>query len=331
MAVVGSSLPTLADLQRMRDPNGQFLRIVNSLAKASPIVQDAVWKEANGDTGHTVGTQLSLPSVGWTSINEGVPRSKASTGQYTEPMGLLTGQMAIDRKLVDMNGGAEYRARQEEPWAQAFRHELETTFFYGDPTTAPKKPGGMAPRLDTISGGTHANQIVPVVTGASGSDQTSIWLVGWGEDKVYCTYPRGSMAGLKRTDIGLQMINDAGGTNQYSAYITEFEWKLGFVVEDYRYLVRCPNADTGSGLTATGTTILDAMLKAANRIQSTEDCKPVFYVNRTIREYLMLQARTAVASATLRFEDIAGRPQLTAHGIPVRLSEHLLNTESTVA
>jgi hypothetical protein len=79
--------------------------------------------------------------------------------------------------------------------------------------------------------------------GGTGSVNTSVWLVVWGEKTVFGIFPKGSKAGLFHEDLGLIDAFDANN-NRYRAYADHWQWKNGLVVKDWRYVVRICNVDT---------------------------------------------------------------------------------------
>ena len=59
-------------------------------------------------------------------------------------------------------------------------------------------------------------------SGASGNDQTSIWLICWGPQTAFGIFPKGSQAGIKFKDLGTQLWDDGTG-KKFEAYVSS--WK----------------------------------------------------------------------------------------------------------
>jgi hypothetical protein len=168
----------------------------------------------------------------------------------------------------------------------------------------------------------------------------SAWLVGWGSNTIHGIFPKGSMAGLQHEDLGIDDVDDADG-NPFRAYKDLFQWDNGLVVADWRYAVRIANiqvaalvAGSGTQATTASTNIIKLMSRATDHLPSLTNCKPVFYVNRTLASHLKVMA-LATSSSSLAVQpalDQFGRniQQLTFLGIPVRLVDVLVNTESRV-
>ena len=88
------------------------------------------------------------------------------------------------------------------------------------------------------------------------------------------------------------------------------------------------NLVANSGSQADLTTL---MIKATYRIINRGLGRPVFYVNRTVGEFLDIQQRSAVANGgQLSYQVVDGQPVLSFRGIPIRLVDQLLLTEARV-
>jgi hypothetical protein len=68
-------------------------------------------------------------------------------------------------------------------------------------------PDGLAQHpLDFGSGSYYVRLRAWDDAGGTSSNNTSIWLVGWGENQVFCTFPKNSKAGLTHTDNGMDVL-----------------------------------------------------------------------------------------------------------------------------
>jgi hypothetical protein len=329
MATINNTNLSLLDYAKRKDPNGAIANVVEMLSQSNAILQDAVFKEGNLETGHTFTSRTGLPSVGWRRYNEGVAASKSKTDQVTETCGMAEGNSIVDVKLANIGGNAPaFRTSEDMGFVQSFNKEMETGMFYHSTKTAPEKFMGLSPRLDSTSN-TGGSQIIKADSGASGSDQTSAWLVCWGDESVFGIFPKGSKAGLDHHDMGEQLWKDANN-NPYRAYVTNWSWQIGLCVKDWRQLVRIANIDTGN-LVATTDTVITSFVKAYHQIQNPKLGRLVYYCNRTVGTYLHLQALNNTKNSTLTIEQIGGQPVLMFMGIPVRTSDALLNTEAVIS
>lgn len=336
MAALNTQLPTLLDHATRMDPNGAIASIVEALTQNNAFLEDAVFLEGNLPTGHVFTSRTALPSVsaGWRRFNEGIDPGKSRTDQVTETTGMLEALSAVDVELAGLNGNeAAFRASEDKAFLQSLNNEVETGLIYHNNTLNPERFMGFAPRL-AATANAGGNQIVKCHSAASGNDQTSMWLVCWGPETVFGIYPKGTQAGIKVTDMGKQIWTDSN-SKRFLAYVTNWNWKIGLCVRDFRYLVRIANIDTGT-LTAAGgggeteDTLVPSMIKAYAKLKDTKTGRAVFYCNRTVYTYLWLQARNFVKNATITIDMVEGKPILKFQGIPVRMTDAIVNTESPV-
>lgn len=332
-AVGGTSL-TLLDAAKRRDPNGMPAKIAELLTKTNEILIDMPWVEGNLPTGHRTTVRTGYPTASWRKLNQGVPNTKSTTAQIDEACAMMQERSIHDQKLVDMqNNPAAFRLSESMPHIDSMNQKMADTLFYGSTITEPESFLGLAPRFDdvpTTSGGAQ-NKVNVIDAAGTGSDNTSIWLIGWGENSVHGIYPQNTQAGLKHTDRGIQRVLD-GSNNAYEAYEDKWEWDCGLCVRDWRYLVRICNIDV-SDLTynaATGAALLRLMTRAKYRMQSLSGVKLAWYANRTVCSFLEQQITEKVASSSLTMSQIGDSQVMNYAKIPVRLCDALLDTEGRV-
>jgi hypothetical protein len=332
MATVGNTFPTMLDIAKRMDPDGSISSIVEALVKYNPILEDLAWKEGNLPTGHRFTSRTALPGLTWRRFNQGVAKSKSLTEQNDETCGILEGFSQVDEDLAALNGNeVAFRASEDLSFLQAMNLEVATGLFYHSVVNTPEKFQGLTPRLNATAGNPASAQIIKADPTASGTDQTSIWLVGWSPDTIFGIFPKGSQAGLKQEDLGKQLVADAAGNN-FVAYTTKWQWKMGLCVRDFRYIVRICNIDTGvwkADLSA-GADIVLAMLDAYAGIFEMNTVNPVYYMNR--QTYSMLNKQLAKKGSVnlLEYIDRGGRRIPSFYGIPIRIVDAITLTESTV-
>lgn len=325
MAEVGNKL-NLVDVAKMLDPSGNIGPVAEILNESNPIIEDIPWKEGNLPTGHRIIRRATVPTPTWRKLNEGVTDTKATTLQVDETCGMLEAYCTVDKKIADLNGNtASFRAGQDKAHIEGMSQEFADTLFYGDASSAPEEFNGLSPRLDTI--GTYV-----LDGGGSGSDNTSIYLVGWGP--VYGIFPRASKAGLDMEDKGQVTVGDA--TNgYYEGYRTHYVWESGLAVEDTRYLIRLANIDA-SDLATYGATsdssinLIQYMIRMQNLLPNMAACRPVFYVNRTVKTWLDIMVQDK-HNVYLTMNDYAGRPTTFFRGIPVKQCDAITDSETAIS
>jgi hypothetical protein len=207
--------------------------------------------------------------------------------------------------------------------------ELAQTLIYGNAGLAPEEFTGLAPRYSSLSAG-NAENIVDA--GGVGSDNTSIWLVSWGEETVHGIFPKGSKAGLVHEDFGEVTVEVTAGVagNRMRALQERYQWKAGLVVKDWRYIVRIANIDYSDLIGATPADLVDFM-EAADEIIPNDLGRRVFYMNRRARRILRKIARTDVtAGGGLTFDNFEGKRILMFGETPIRRVDAILGTEARV-
>ena len=338
MATLSTSNLTLAAWAKRTDPEGRIPVIAELLSQTNEILTDCVFKEGNLPTGDRVVIRTGLPTVYWRALNQGIPSSKSTTAQVDEACGILEARSEVDKDLALLNGNtAQFRLSEDVAFLEAMNQTQATTLFYGNPATDPKQFLGLATRYSSSTAGNGQNVLK---AGGSGSDNTSIYLVVWGDNTVYCPFPKGSQAGLMHEDLGEQTVYD--GSNRLQAYATRYQWKNGLVVKDWRYVVRICNVDVGDLMTQSGTqevgdstAIIKLMSRALYRIPNMAMGRAAFYMNRTVHSGLAIQAMDRSQYVLKVNEAVSqfGTPYswLSFQGVPLRCCDAILNTESLVS
>lgn len=333
MALLTSGQATLADWAKRLDPTGKPAKIAELLSQTNQILEDAVFMEGNLPTGHRLVIRTGLPAVYWRSINQGIPVSKSTTAQVDEACGMLEARSHIDVELYKLNGSKdEFRLTEDFAFLEAMNQAQASTMFYGNPSSDPRQYLGLAPRYGTISGAGNAQNIIDA--GGTGSNNTSIYLVVWGENTVFCPFPKGTMAGLEHRDLGELHVPDASG-NYYQALASLYNWKNGLAVKDWRYVVRICNINTANLVAETSAAdLIKLMSRALDRIPNMGAGRAAFYMNRTVFEMLRIQAlnksNTALAVQPALDQFGTAANWSTFQGVPLRKVDQLLNTEARV-
>lgn len=324
----------LMDWAKRLDPEGKIPVIVELLSQTNEILTDMLWKEGNLPTGERITVRTGLPTVAWRLLNAGTAPSKSTTAQIDEQTGMLEAWSEVDKDLAELNGNtAEFRLSEAQAFIEAMNQEMASTLFYGNSGTAPEEFTGLAVRYSDLS---SANNSQNVLSGSgAGSDNSSVWLVCWGQNTVFGVFPKGSKAGLMHEDLGLVTVEVTAGVagNRMRAYQDHWQWKAGIALKDWRYVVRICNIDI-SNLVAKSSAadLTELMIKAMHRIPNLSLGKPVFYMNRTCIQMLDIQRRDDIISGGgLKWETVDGKLIPFFRGIPVRTVDALTEAEATVS
>ncbi|MGH8810368.1 MAG: major capsid protein [Advenella sp.] len=326
MAVKSTTALTLADWGKRVDPEGKIDKVTELLSQTNPILTDMLYVEGNLPTGHRTTVRTGLPIATWRLLNYGVPKSKSTTAQVTDSCGMLETYSEVDKSLADLNGNtSEFRLSEDTAFLEAMNQSMASTIFYGDTSVNPSQFMGMSSRYSSLSAG-NAQNIIDA--GGTGTDNSSIWLIVWGQNTVHGTFPKGQKAGLQHQDLGEQTLQDGNG-GQYQGYRSHYKWDNGLVVRDWRYAVRIANIDVSDLDATTPVNIIKLMIKAVHRIPNRGMGKPVFYMTRTLNEYLDIQSLDK-ASLALSVKETEGEFWTTFRNIPIRETDALLETEARV-
>jgi len=333
MATLATGALTLADWAKRLDPDGKVPAVAELLSQSNEILEDAVFQEGNLPTGHRVIIRTGLPTAYWRSINQGIPTSKSTTAQVDESIGMLEAYAKVDKDLALLNGNTNaFRMSEDSAFLEAMNQAQAQTLLYGNPATDPRQYLGLAPRYGAISGAGNAQNVLDA--GGVSTNNTSIYLVVWGDNTTFCTFPKGSKAGLAHDDQGELVVYDAN-SNPYQAFQTHYQWKNGLVVKDWRYVVRICNINTANLVAESAAAdLIKLMSRALDRIPNLGMGRPAFYMNRTVYSMLRIQALNKsqnvldINSGLNQF----GTPTSwnTFEGVPLRRVDQILNTESRV-
>jgi hypothetical protein len=338
-ATLGASVHTLSDYAKRLDPNGKIAAIIEMLGQRNEMLEDMMWKEGNLVTGERTTVRTGLPTVAWRLLNQGVQPSKSTTAQIDEQCGKLEAWCEIDEELVKLNGNsAEYRLSEASSFVEAMNQEFAATLIYGNSSTSPEEFTGLSIRYSSRSASV-ANSANIVHGGGAGSDNTSIWLICWGQTTIHGIYPQGSDAGLMHRDLGLQVIETAAGIGggRMMGYRDQWKWDVGIALRDWRYVVRIANIDVSDLIADTaGTSIklIEFLTRAMNRLPNRGVGQCAFYANRTVQSMLMLQALNKSTNALSVQNSVSqfgyGISELRFLGVPIRTVDQILETEATV-
>lgn len=325
MAALSSTWPTLLDVARRLDPDGRIAKVAEVLNEFNEILDDVPYLEGNLPTGHKTTIRTSIPAGSWRLLNQGVVPVKSSSGQITESCGMLENYSEIDKDLAMLNGNsAEWRMSEDKAVIEGLSQSLADAFIAGDTSVNPEQFVGLAPRYYSVAGSATSGNIIDA--GGTGSDNTSIWLVGWAPSTVHGIFPKGSKAGLSMQDLGEVTLIDSNG-GRYQGYRTHYQIKSGLCVRDWRYVVRICNIDISDLETAgdgsdSSANLLKLMSMALDKVPNIAAVRPVFYMNNRVRAMLRVKLINK-SNVWLSLDQMTGsggitRPTLSFQGVPCR-------------
>lgn len=330
MGILTSTMPTLIDKFSREDSTKKVMKIVELMAKRNDILQDAEYQECNDGSKHKTTMRSGIPEPTWRMFNQGIQPSKSTTVPVLDTTGMMEDYGLVDKALADLSGNADaFRTSENMAKLQGFNNKAARYMIYGNTQAEPQAFLGLAPRYNDKSAESGANI---VDAGGTGSTNTSIWFVTWGEMSTHLLYPKGSVAGFQHKFLGQQTARaDNGG--DFEAYRDHFKWDIGMSVRDWRANSRIANIDvtqlTRDG--ATGANIIDLMIDALYRIDNPEqgEGRTIIYANRTIQSWLHKQAMNS-KNVNLTLGEYGGKKIPEFLGIPIKRIDAILNTEARV-
>lgn len=351
MPLVSSGRNTLIDIAKSFGSDGKVATVAELLNQSNELIQYMNFIEGNLPTGHKGVVRTGLPTVQLRSFYRGVKVSKSGRATIEDVCAMLEGRNEIDKDLADLNGNAPaFRLSEGLSFIESMNQSFAQQLIYGDTSANPDGVLGLTPRYNSLSA-TNSQNIIDA--GGSGSDNTSVWLVVWGENTVTGIYPKGSQAGLTQQDLGEIDAFDENN-DRFRAYAELWKWKFGLHVKDWRYAVRIANIDVSDLTGQTGTQAITAatwlnklMIKALARIPSMGMGTATFMASRTVKEMLSVAALDKSQNAlsftqgvnqygTVAPGSVAGQGtgiqggQLQFMGVPVLTVDQILATEARV-
>ena len=330
MAAVGGQYLTLVDrASRMgagKDKN-KIMTVAELLSQTNDIISDIPYVDANQGLTHLIGQRVGLPQTYWKQMNKGTPSSKSRVVQQKEGTAVLQTVGNVDNQMPNKN-----MLRQDEMVAamSSLSNDMATELFYGTAAT-PEGLVGLSTRYSDTTAGNGRNILS---LSGSGGDNASIWLIGFGRRAIYGALPMGFGSGIKHTPYVDVPITDADG-NTYMGTRDEYNFASGLCVEDWNYAVRICNIDVSAALAdpdGSSVAIINTMIKALRRVPSltAAGIKFGWYMNRDMATILDIQG-TNKNNAYFTSSEVEGVTRTKFRGIPLRLCDALLSTESVVS
>ena len=350
MSTIGASALSLIDAMRSVGEEGKA-DVAEVLNRLSPVYRNAMSVECNNGTRHKHKIRTSLPTVTWGRLYQGIPQSKSGFAMVEDTTGFVEGRGTVDTRELEINPNpALLRQQEADGQIESMKQTLETGIFYGDVVTTPDQFKGLAARYNTLASGSSPTVASAQVIngGGSGSNNCSIWCVTWSDAATTLLYPKGTAGGINREDMGRQRVLDANG-NSYYVMEEVFRAHVGLAVKDWRYNARICNINATNRDAGTVDLygLLRKMFYALQGVYQTallaSDGKPnpnasaegrtVIYMNRATLAALDALGTNGSANTALRLTnmELEGRMVLAYRGIPIEISDALLDTESAVS
>jgi hypothetical protein len=334
MATLGGTNLTMLEMAKRIGPDGMVNKAVNLLAQDNAFFGDLYVKPSNMPTANQSSIQTGLPTTSLKRFNEGTASTRSTTATITDGHAMLEARSVTDVDLLNTYGNAaEIRATEAEPFMESLGQRAEGLLWYGNVLDDVREFNGMDVRYNSTTGNI-GNQVLSA--GGSGSDVVSAWLVCHHPENIFMTYPKNTTAGMRHEDLGRQLVQDSTGISgsMLDAFVDKFSLSFGLVVKDYRYAGRVCNIEPEEFLGITGdqqltdyaTNALMLLHRLQDRVRGIgkPGCKPVYYVPRTVREGIRVQAIASKNANVYTMEQhLEGHQVVKLGGIEVKTVDQL--------
>jgi hypothetical protein len=308
---MADTLYTLADLLKINDKNARDLGMSDILRDA-PLLKALHTVPASAGTQHKYIKETTAPSVGFRAPNSGIARTPSGDTVVTVDLKYMDGSHIVDVATADAYiGGAQGFIARKLP-----RNIGQSLFTFEQQLINGGGSGfdGFKQALNALS-----NAMVVNATGTTVGGATSVYAVRSTPDELDVAAVIGNDGVISVKETGTQFLADVSG-NTYAAYVTPIGSWLTVQVGSAYSLGRICNLTTqaGKGLTD----ILIASL--INKFPAGRGPTHLVMNRQSLGQ---LQAsRTAVNSSG------APAPFPTeSHGVPIIVTDAIVNTEALVA
>ena len=346
MAVLTPGSFTYAEWAERMDPDGKTSVLVNLLSQNNGILEDCLAVECQNGTSFQFTQVVKLPAPSRRVYNQGVVATMAAVAKQVVTTAEYGDWVKFDRSIAMLNGNlSELRSMELALHMEGTSQQVASDLFYANRATDPTQFTGFANIYSTVTTATSQIAANVIDGGGTGSTNASMWLITWGPRHLHTIFPKGLPAGLYHKDYGDSIPLQDSSSNQYPGYQDWIQWDVGVAVQDWRFGVRCCNIDVtlfGGGSAANLIEILAAMvykppiMPAGVAPVQTSDSpdklmmgRSAIYVNRSVYLALDLQAQNKT-NILLKMDEWDGHVVLTYRGIPIRVVDALLTTESRV-
>lgn len=331
---IGTNVFTYADLLLRTDTKGMVPPIAEVMNQDNTVAAHVPWKECNNGTSNIGVMRTGLPTVYWRIINQAVQVSKSTTAKVEETCGFMEAWSEFDYKLLDIARDKNGVIMSEsKPFIEAMEEEFISKLFYGNQAVDTESFTGMSPRYSSLS----ANNARNIISGGgSGSDNESIWLIGWGENSCHGIVPQGMPTGLTQDTKGKVTImgtSDIGGTRM-DVHQTKFEWNCGLALPDWRKSGRVCNLDVSDIIAAgeSAPNILNLMWQLYATIKNPSSVNLKWYMRQDMFKFVNAQRLSQVsAGGGITMEIVDGVLKPTFLGREIVIVDGLLDTEDVVS
>lgn len=323
MATIEAKAGTILDIANSIAPDGNLLAVAETLYKEIPVLQDAVWTEANDTTQHRYARQAKLPTSDLIRFNKGVGSNLGYDSQHFTKLAGRGNRPHVDARVIDSSPNPQQTMlNMTRKTVMGIGQDFASDIFYSSSADDSLRFDGLATFLNKPS------DFVINAENTKPAGNTSMYIVSWDlVNGAYMAYPRFSQAGIKFVDHGKIRVTDEDG-KAYDAYEHEVEITGGLCLADTRAVARICNIDV-SAPTATSFDENDVIL-LLNRMPAMLRKNAVAYVSRNLMAAIEMRAN-AKDNVYYGKTEVFGVPVTTIRGLPIKLDESISENEDVVS
>ena len=346
MALIASRNPTLFDLKNALGPDQMSVAaVIELLTLSNPILEHASMIPGNITNGLQFGVRRYLPKGTWRQLYQGVKPVKGGRAQVVVNASNLVAYAEIDADFPGDKAGL--MADEVKAISEGMSQQIASAVFYGDNSADPAQFNGLAWHYNDKSAANGQNIID---AGGTGSDNRSIWIIGWGPEKITMFYPPAGTGnqvptsyalGVSHENLGrttTPVIGEKSDQGLMEVERDRLSSKLGLAVKDWRCAVRIANIDVSDLKRdhSSGAYLEDLLVRAMHRFGGSQmKGVPYVYMDRNLLSFLHRQ-RIADTKDTRMFNNTTGTRtpdavfSLDVGGMPVYVVDALNVDEGRV-
>jgi len=305
---------------------------IDGMVEMTPLLADFPVREAMFIDQDMVNRWTQYPVPYWHKLGEGLTATMGHQDQMFESMGMLRNQMRINvetLKKVPAGGRESWMAQQERGYFEGMRQEVENTIVYGKKGSAPEEFDGLDVRCAAI-----ADNSVFDNGGSDSGNLTTVWLIQPDVNECCLIFPKDGQGGLRRIPKGVHQMStdtDATGsvesTKAYAEFaLTNFEWDLGLCVHDTRRVKAVRNVH--KTIKHANELDVDILIQAKNSFRTTGQIYA--YMHQDVASSLQIQIKDK-GNVWMNPTTPFGEPTVYVLNMPIRISDAILLTETTVS
>lgn len=303
------SVFTLLDIAKANG-NDAVVGLIDETTKAHPELSGVAARTIRGINYRTL-VRTGLPTVAFRNANEGTVASKATHENRLVECFIASPRWTADVAVADRyeDGAAAFMALEAGAQMEAAMQLLARQFYYGTTSGVGDAKGhpGLVQMYDATNNVVDAG-------GTTASTGSSVWLIKSGPRDISWVY--GNNGELSPSDVDIRDVLDGSG-NPYNAYVQTMDFYPGLAMHSLRSAVRIKKLTEDSGKGLTDDLIADALSKFEVGIVPD-------MILMTRRSHKQLQNSRTATNPT-------GAPApfpTEAFGVPIKLTDGILNTES---